>query len=297
MKRYLVTGAGGFIGRHLAAYLRANEPASEVIAPGREHDLTDAAACGRLFAGAGAVDYVFHLADVSGNARWASENAATQFFANARMALNVLESVAAHQRGARLVGFSSLWAYPASIRLARESDYWSGPLPEAIQHYGVGKKFLGSGLRACKQQLGLKGTMLVLGSVYGPGDRSDHVIPSLIQRMRANPARLEVWGSGAQMRDFIYVDDQVKAIHLHKDYDGDLLNISGGNPRSIREVVQTLVRLLPYTGEVVYRAADVAAEEDRRMDMGLAQKITGWPGNHRLRTLEEGLALTLRDMS
>ena len=273
--------------------MRAKEPRVEVIAVGREHDLTDAAACDELFNQAGSVDYVFHLADVSGNARWSAANSAAQFFANAKISLNVLESVSRHQRQARLVGFSSLWAYPASVRLAQESNYWTGPVEESIQHYGVGKKFLGSGLKACKQQFGLKGTMLVLGNVYGPGDHSDHVIPSLIQRMKQNPEVLEVWGSGAQVRDFIYVEDQIKAIDLHKDYDGDLLNISGGNPRSIRDAVETLARLLPYSGKVVYRSDAVAGDDERRIDMALAERETGWPRNYRLRTLEEGLALTL----
>ena len=121
MKRYLITGAKGFIGRHLALYLQAEEPRAEVIAAGREHDLADPVACDELFRQAGALDYVFHLADVSGNARWSAANSATQFFANARISLNVLDAVSRLQRQARLVGFSSLWAYPASVGLARES--------------------------------------------------------------------------------------------------------------------------------------------------------------------------------
>jgi nucleoside-diphosphate-sugar epimerase len=294
VKRSLVTGANGFIGRRLVAYLRAKNPGAEILAPAREHDLRERAACERVFREAGELDYVFHLADVSGNARWAAANAATQFFANAAISLNVLEALASHQRQARFVGFSSLWAYPAALRLAREADYWSGPMPEAIQHYGTAKKLLGSGLRACKQQWGVKGTMLVLGSVYGPGDRSDHVIPSLIERMKANPEVLEVWGSGAQVRDFIHVDDQIQAIDLHKDFDGELLNISAGQPRAIREVVQTLVRLLSYRGRVVYSAAG-REEDDRRMDMSLARSLTGWPERYRPRTLEEGLAATLTE--
>jgi nucleoside-diphosphate-sugar epimerase len=297
MQRYLVTGAKGFIGRHLVAHLKTQEPQAEVIAAGREHDLTVPAACDELFRNAGPLDYVFHLADVSGNARWSAENAATQFFLNAKISLNVLESVSRHQRQARLVGFSSVWAYPASVNVARESSYWAGPVQDAIQHYGVGKKFLGSGLKACKQQLGMKGTMLVMGSVYGPGDRSDHLIPSLIQRMKQNPDEVEVWGSGAQLRDFIYIEDQIKAIDLHKDYEGDLLNVSAGKPHSVRDVVETLVRLLPYSGRVVYRAEQGRQDDERRIDMTLAQQTTGWPGKYRLRTLEEGLSLTLKEPS
>jgi len=198
------------------------------------------------------------------------------------------------QPHARLVGFSSLWAYPAQVVLAREQDYWNGPLHEQIQHYGLNKKFLGGGLQACKQQLRINGTMLVLGSVYGPGDHSDHVIPSLIQRMKDNPNALEVWGSGGQVRDFIYVEDQVNAIYLHRDFNGNLLNISGGLSYSIRDVVEALTKLLAYTGEITYISEEVTGEDVRRMDMTLAEQETGWPDNYNLRSLEEGLLLTLR---
>lgn len=294
MKRYLVTGARGFVGSHLAAYLRAQNPKVDVLAVGREVDLRDPAAVDRLMREAGRLDYIFHLADVSGNARWAAENAGTQFFGNARMALNVLESVSRHQQQARLVGFSSVWAYPAALEVARESDYWSGPLPEGIEHYGVTKKLLGSGLAACKRQFGVHGTILVLGSVYGPGDRSDHVIPSLIRRMREDPETLEVWGSGEQVRDFIYIEDQVRGIDLHKDFEGDLLNVSGGNAYSIRRVVEVLCRLLRYTGKVIFRMEEGGKPDIRTMDMSAAERATGWPGNFRLRSLEEGLELTLK---
>lgn len=296
MTRCLVTGARGFIGRHLVNFLAA-QGESEVISAGREFDLSDPARCDELFARSGPVDYVYHLADVSGNAGWSASHAGEQFFSNAAMSINVLQSTTRHQPAARFVGFTTLWAYPASTTLAREANYWDGPLEKSTQHYGIVKKFLGLGLQACKQQWGMKGTMLALGSVYGPGDRSDHVIPSLIERMRSNPKRLEVWGNGYQVRDFIHIDDQVRAIFLHKDYDGELLNISGGQSYSIRQVVDVLCSLLPYTGEVIFGASDSGALSERTMDNSLANQISGWPGKFKLQTLKEGLALTLKEQT
>jgi GDP-L-fucose synthase len=294
MTRYLITGAHGFIGRHLTDFIRKNQRESDVVLAGRERDLTDPTACMKLLQQSGALDYVFHLADVSGNAQWSASHSADQFFANAKMSLNILEGVRKCQPHARLVGFSSLWAYPARVAVAREEDYWDGPLHGPTQHYGLNKKFLGAGLQACKQQFQMKGTMLVLGSVYGPGDHSDHVIPSLIHRMIDNPTRLEVWGDGSQTRDFIYVEDQARAIFLHKDFNGELLNISGGKSYSIREVVETLVRLLSYTGEVNYRSEASAGVNERRMDITRAGQQTGWPANFTLHSLEEGLLKTLQ---
>src|SRR5207248_11491754 len=110
-----------------------------------------------------------------------------------------------------------------------------------------------------------KGTSLVLGSVYGPADRTTHVIPSLLRRMVENPDRLEIWGDGHDARDFIYIDDQVQGIIRHLDYDGDLLNIGSGRSHTIREAVAVLARLMDYRGEVIFNASKSTGSGDRRM--------------------------------
>lgn len=294
MTRFLVTGGQGFIGRHLTNFLRVNEPEAEVISFGHEQDLTDPAVCFDMLRRIGPCDYIFHLADLSGNAQWSTAHSAEQFFCNSKMALNILEGVSRYQKTARLIGFSSLWSYPAGLTMAREQDYWSGPLHEPTQHYGLTKKLLGGGLQACKQQLQILGTILVLGSVYGPGDHSDHVIPSLVQRMKEKPKSLEVWGNGHQVRDFIYIDDQVRAIYMHRNYNGPLLNIAGGKAYSIREVVNELATVLQYRGIITYSAEQSSERDVRKLDMTLATSETGWPGKYETLSLHQGLTLTLR---
>lgn len=295
MPRYLITGARGFIGKHLTDFIKNNEPASDVLPVGHEWDLTDPIACKKLLSQSGRLDYLFHLADVSGNVKWSASHSADQFFDNTKISLSILESMREVQPQARLVGFSSLWAYPEKITLAREDSYWDGPLYGPTRHYGMNKKLFGIGLLACKQQHQMRGTVLVLGSVYGPGDHTDHVIPSLINKMKCNPNMIEVWGDGSQTRDFIYVEDQVRAIFLHKDFDGDLLNISSGQSHSVREVVDTLARLLNYNGQIVYRPAEGAGVSERRVDITKASMESGWPVKFKLHSLEEGLLKTLMD--
>jgi nucleoside-diphosphate-sugar epimerase len=293
LRRYLLTGGRGFIGRHLAPALRAREPGCEVICIGRETDLTVRDAAMGVFREAGRLDYVIHLADVSGDAKWSASHAVTQFLANSYIATHVIDAWTAHQPQARLVGLSTLWAYPERVVSAREDDYWDGRLHVPTEHYGLVKKLFGAGIGAARGERGARGTMLVLGSVYGPDDSTFHVIPSLIRRMRENPDRLEVFGDGTETRDFVYVDDQVEGIIRHLDYDGELLNIGSGAAYTIREVVECLVRLLPYRGQVVFQPAKADGVRQRRMDVSRATAATGWPGNVTLHSLDAGLAKTL----
>jgi len=290
--RYLVTGGGGFIGRHLVGRL-SGIPGNEVVTVGRGADLTQRDNALTAFADAGAVDYVIHLADVQGDAGWSSRHAAEQFLANHYIALHVLEAWMQHQPAARFVGVSSLWAFPEAVVEVRESDYWAGRMHGPTEHYGMAKKVLGVGIGAARRELGLRGTMLVLGSVYGPNDPTFHVIPSLIRRMLANPNALEIFGDGTQTRDFIYIDDQVEGIIRHLNHDGELLNIGSGTSYAIREVVDTLVRVMSYRGQVTFDAASEVGVRNRKMIVDAARVATGWPNNHEFVSLVEGLTRTV----
>ena len=297
MRRYLLTGGRGFIGKHLAVALARRSPGGDVVAVGREYDLTERDRVAALFQDFGRFDYVVHLADLHGNAAAAAANAAAQFRTNATMALNVLEAWHRYQPQSRLVGFSSLWAYPEAITDASEQTYWDGRLHPSIEHYGVIKKFLGSGIEAHKRQHQLRGTMLVLGSVYGPGDASFHVIPSLIRRMQANPEAVEIWGDGTETRDFIYIDDAVEGIIRHLDFDGPLLNIGSGISYRISDVVETLARAMSYGGKITYNPGKGMGVANRSINVSLARRVSGWPENCQLQTLADGLRKTIQSIT
>jgi len=296
MSRFLVTGGRGFIGKHLTKAIRRCNAGGEVVSVGREYDLTDRDQVRRLFNEFGLFDYILHAADLQGNALWSAENAATQFHGNAAMGLNVLEAWSRYQPQSRLIGLSSLWAYPERVNNACEETYWDGPMHSPTEHYGMVKKFMGVGLEAYKRQHGLRGTFLVLGSVYGPDDASFHVIPSLIRRMQENPKELEIWGDGTQRRDFVYVDDAVEGILLHLEFGGALLNIGSGITHSISEVVDTLVKIMRYEGKITYNTSKGIDTPYRTLDMSRALSLTGWPSNFHFHSLQEGLLKTIQSV-
>ena len=293
MSRFLVTGGKGFIGKNLTRFLQEHSGADAVTSVGREFDLREPLRAKELFQKFGAFDYIIHLADVQGDARWSAQNAATQFMANAKISLNVLEAWHLWQPQARLICLSSLWAFPEAVVDAEEKDYWNGRMHPPTEHYGLNKKILGVGMETYKRQHGLKGTSLVLGSVYGPDDLTTHVIPSILKRMQENPDRLEIWGDGTQIRDFIYVEDQVQGIFQHLDFNGELLNISSGQTYSISQVVKILAALMNYQGEIIFDASKSAGVVSRKINITLASQTSGWPGDFKLHTLEEGLLKTV----
>jgi len=102
-----------------------------------------------------------------------------------------------------------------------------------------------------------------------------------------------VWGDGSQVRDFIFLDDQLQGIYQNKDYEGELLNIAGAQPASVYEVVTLLQELMDYRGKIIYTGAGNSITDDRRLDMSVATRYSGWPGSFRLKSLREGLKITI----
>jgi nucleoside-diphosphate-sugar epimerase len=294
--RFLITGGTGFIGRALARRLAERHGDDQVLAVGREFDLENSARADDLFGRHGRFGYVIHLADVQGNAAWSAAHAASQFMRNTAISWNVLRCWKAFQPDARLVTASSLWAYPEAIAVADEDHYWSGRMNVATEHYGLTKKIMGAGIEAHKREYGMHGTTLVLGSVYGPGDRSTHVIPSLIRRMRESPKRLDVLGDGTERRQFIYIDDQIEGIIRHLDYDGDLLNVVTDHAHTIADVVRILVGLVGYSGEVVFGQAG-SGGSFRKLDSRRAERVSGWPTDVSFVSLQDGLAKTVASLT
>lgn len=97
-------------------------------------------------------------------------------------------------------------------------------------------------------------------NVYGPGDNynleTSHVLPALIRKFHeALPGSpVSCWGSGNPRREFLYSDDVADAIifTMTKEDVPDLINIGTGTSISIRELAETVQRVVGHAGEIVW---------------------------------------------
>ena len=257
-KRVLVTGGSGFLGRNLLPVLR--KTGCEVLAPTRQDfDLLEQDQVRRLLTEA-RPHVVIHLAGLVGGILDNRERPAEFCYENLLMGTMVLDESwrAGVAKYVTLIGGCS---YPAEAQnpIAEEA-LWDGyPQPESAP-YGLAKRMSVVQAEAYRREYGFDAIVLVPGNVYGPHDNFDreksHVIPALIRRF--HEAKVEGkgevvgWGTGAPVRDFVYVADVCEAIRVATEtYSGsEIINISSGVPTTIKELVELVARISGYEGVV-----------------------------------------------
>ncbi len=243
--RILVVGADGFIGAHCAAHFRRGGhevwTASRTERADSRHLVLRPAEpeFERLFAGR---DYEACVnAAGSASVPRSFEDPAADFEANVLTVHRLLVALRAHNPRCALLNFSSAAVYGNPRRLpVRES----AP-PDPVSPYGFHKLQSESLLREYHRLFGLRTCSLRVFSAYGPGLRKQ-LFWDLYQRSRAR-THLELFGTGDETRDFIYIDDLLRALDLilaHGRFEGEAVNVASGTEVTIRDAVRTFLGLL-----------------------------------------------------
>ena len=296
VKLYIAGHQGMFGSALVRRFERA--PGVTLLVRGREElDLTSQTATARFLA-AERPDTVIVAAARVGGIHANNTYPAEFLYDNLVIAANLVHS--SWQAGVkRLLFLGSSCVYP---RLApqpmTEDCLLTSPLEPTNEAYAVAKI---AGLKLCqyyRRQYGVIYHSVMPTNLYGPGDNyhpeDSHVLPALLRRFHeakeAGRAEVAVWGTGAPLRDFLYVDDAADACaHLLDLADPpDWTNIGTGVDVTIREVTETVAAVVGYRGRIVWDTSRPDGTPRKLMD-GAKLRALGWKPKYSLR---EGLEKT-----
>jgi GDP-L-fucose synthase len=283
--RVTVTGGGGFLGQAVVKRLRS-EGADEIFVPrSRDYDLRTPDGVSRALAD-GNPELVIHLAGAVGGIAANRENPGRVFYENAIMGIQVLEQ--ARLAGvAKVVAIGTVCSYPKFAPIPfREDDFWDGYPEEINGPYGLAKKMLLVQGQAYRQQYGMDVIYLIPVNLYGPGDdfnpATSHVIPALIKKCvdarEAGASEIEVWGTGAASREFLYVDDAAEGIVLAAErYDGpDPVNLGVGRELKVKDLVELIAEQTHFTGSIRWNSSRPDGQPRRALDTSRAREAFGF---------------------
>jgi len=264
-----------------------------------DYDLVLAEDCERLYREA-KPQVLIHLAGIVGGIGANRDNPGRFFYENMMMGMQLIEGARLHGVE-KFVQIGTVCSYPKFTPVPfKEDDLWSGYPEETNAPYGIAKKTLLVQLQAYRDQYGLNGIYLLPVNLYGPGDNFDpgssHVIPALIKKcadaVRKGESKVEVWGTGAPTREFLYVDDAAEAIVMAAEhYDGpEPVNLGSGKEISIKELVHLIARETGFSGDIVWDIAKPDGQPRRVLDVGRAAQLLGF---HARTDFTDGLRLTV----
>ena len=298
-KKILITGGAGFFGTQVVRQLLMNGAAREnILVPrSRETDLRRWENCVRVVKDR---DVVIHLAAKVGGIGYNQAYPADLFYDNAIMGIQLVEA-ARQENVEKCVIAGTICAYPKFTPVPfREDNLWDGYPEETNAPYGLAKKMLLVQSQAYRRQYGFNSIYLLPVNLYGPGDNFDpessHVIPALIKKFtdanRNGDPFVEVWGTGAASREFLYVDDAARGLVLAAEQYNkpDPVNLGSGMEITIRDLVTLIQELTGYRGEIRWDTSKPDGQPKRCLDVSRARTEFGFEAEMPFR---EGLKRTI----
>ena len=292
MVKVFIAGHRGMVGSAISRQLALTNV--EVITASRgELDLTNQAQV-EAFLQDKKVDQVYLAAAKVGGIHANNTYPADFIYQNLMIQNNIIHS--SYRSGVvKLLFLGSSCIYPKlAVQPMSEGELLNGYLEPTNEPYAVAKI---AGIKMCEsynRQYGVDYRSVMPTNLYGPGDNyhpeNSHVIPALIRRFHEAKQRgaseVVAWGTGAALREFLYVDDMARAaVHVmnldvesYKTITTPMLshfNVGTGTDCSIKELTETIAEVIGFSGKIRWDISKPDGAPRKLMDSGVLNS-TGW---------------------
>lgn len=279
----LVTGANGFLGKHLVNVLRGKN-AKLYLTSSKKNDLRNIKDFEKIFKSF-KPDFVFNLAAKVGGILDNKLYPADYFHDNMSIIINTY-FLSQKYKVKKIISVGAGCGYPVNLKEPlKESKIFDGLPQIESKAYSMSKKMMFIANEAYKKQYNLNSNSIIPSNLYGEYDNfnlsKSHVIPALIRKFyeakKFNKKYVEIWGNGLAKRDFIHAEDVAKSmVHLTENFDSiEPINICSGSQNKIIEIASCLIKISNYKGKIKWKKNMPVGQKSRQFSTANMKRVLG----------------------
>ena len=304
--RVYVAGHKGMVGRHVSNIISSSADHELITADRNELDLVQEKEVSSFLV-ANNPDQIIICAAKVGGILANSLNQYEFLIDNLRIQNNILNA-ARELDIKKIIFLGSSCIYPKFCpQPMKEEDLLSSSLEETNEAYAIAKI---TGIKLCQalnKQYGFDARALMPTNLYGAYDNFDlknsHVIPALIRKFldakEKGLDKVEIWGTGSPLREFMHVEDLASAIKFIMDLSKDefqeasnngvLMNVGSNSEVSIKQLANLISDIVNFDGSIFFNTSYPDGTPRKLMNSGRLQKLGWYPKI----SLKEGLKKTI----
>ena len=283
--KVLVVGSKGFLGSWVKKMLLADTNHEILEISGKESlDITKIEDL-QNFVSKHKPEAIINCAAFVGGISYGYKYPARLLYENSKIALNLYEISRKNDVGI-LINPISNCAYPGHLTTYVESQFFDGPPHESVYNYGIAKRLsvdLGNGYFV---QYKFSSANVVLSNMYGPEDHFDiersHALGALVKKICDakinNIQKVEIWGSGKPIREWLYVQDGanalIKSLDLEKGH--HFFNVGVQKGISIIDLANTIKKIVNWDGEFFFNADKPDGVYEKKVDGSKGESKLNW---------------------
>jgi GDP-L-fucose synthase len=286
-----IAGHNGMVGSSIVRKLKAEGYTNLVYRSSQELNLINQTAVADFFEKE-KPEYIFMAAARVGGIHANNTYRADFIYENLMIECNITHQAYLH-RVKKMLYLGSSCIYPKMAEQPLKEEYLlQGYLEYTNEPYAIAKI---AGIKLCenyRQQYGCNFISAMPTNMYGPNDNYDlntsHVLPALLRKFvgawKDKSPRVEIWGSGSPLREFMYVDDMAAGCLFLMDHynDEQHINIGSGQEVSIKELALLIKEIVGYEGEIFFNSAMPDGTPRKLLDCTRINQL-GWQATTSLR--------------
>ena len=297
MRKILLVGSSGFLGKNVFEKINSDNDV-HVISGKKDCDISNIDEL-KSYIDNLDFEYVINCAAFVGGIAYGYKYPAEMLSVNSKIANNIYE-ISKEKSVKMLINPIPNCVYPGHLDTYKEEDLWDGPPHESVFYYALAKRMsiaLGSSYHA---QHNLSSCSVIMSNMYGPNDhfeeKRSHAMGALINKIYNaklnNEKTVDVWGSGKQIREWLYVEDGADALIKCMDLsDGNyLFNIGVGKGISIIDLANLIKERVEWDGEFNLDTTKPEGVLEKKVDGSMGKDTINWSPKF---SLDEGIKKTI----